>query len=235
MRFISLFSCLIFFTSITTAQDAQEEIVQNVYRLLSNANSYEGVPYYALNTRNAKVVGGSEFLEKDWKEGLVVTHQDSLYRIIGRYDAHNDEMQILLGEDLKSLSPTAIKGVAINDKIFITLPYLNEKKKTVGYFELLVEGNKPLLCRYHATTQNASNHPVLGNVDGAVKIVIKEQLYYGQKGKVAMKLSKSRKDFLATFNKQSSKMERYMKKHKLHTRKKEDVIKIFQYYNESSL
>lgn len=235
MRYILSFLFLFSFIILTTAQDAQEEVVQNVYRLLSNTSSYEGVPYYALNNRNAKVVSGSEFLEEDWKEGLVVTHQDSLYRIVGRYDVHNDEMQILLDGDLKSLSATAIKGVSINDKIFVTLPYLKNDKKTVSYFELLVEGNRPLFCHYQAATQNVNDNPLLGNTTGKVKIVIKERLYYGQKGKLAMKLSKSKKDFLATFGKQSSRMEKYMKQNKLHHKKKEDVIKVFEYYLEASL
>ncbi|MEN0046624.1 MAG: hypothetical protein AAF806_06180, partial [Bacteroidota bacterium] len=118
------------------------------------------------------------------------------------------------------------------DKIFVTLPYMDNKQRKASYFEVLVKGQKPLLCHYQATTQNVNDNPLLGNTTGKVKIVIKEQLYYGQKGKVAMKLSKSKKEFLATFGKQASKIEKYMKENKLSSRKKEEVVEVFEYYNE---
>lgn len=216
------------------AQEADEMIFQTAFSELTGTMPREELPYYTFNKGRMANVEGSGLLNQEWTEGVILSFDDERYRAQLRYDAFNDEMQVLSDGKTKALYPARIKGVRLNDQIFVPYPFVEGKDSPkTGFFEVLAQGEVTLLKRYKAVQQQVAEiHPTQGKrLTGDIEIVILEAYFYSSKGRPAAKLRTSKGGVMSVLNKRRKAVAQYAKENGLNPRKEKDLIEIFNFYD----
>lgn len=217
------------------AQRAERENFENAFRELSfQQGDGENLPYFALNNRNTYEVAGSVFMSEEFQDGILLDKENEKYRIKVRYNAQKDEMQILLKGEVRALHRTMMKGVAIDNKIFIPHLFLtSDETLRNGFFEVITQGEMNLLLRRESRVQTTGNAaiPGMGKTD-EVKYVIDEFFYYAPAGQAAQKLRKGKRNVLKVLSKRRRAIEEYVKKNNLSWRSRDGLFALFGYYNE---
>ncbi|MEM9824503.1 MAG: hypothetical protein AAF985_25680, partial [Bacteroidota bacterium] len=227
--------CLILGSTAIEAQEQGEEVLRNVFNDLYGGHLSDGTtPFYAFNQneQEAKLVGGSQFLSEDWESGLVLMPDNKAYGVEGRYDIHNDEMQILVEGKVKVLQPHQIKAISLGNQIFVYRSFTEGEAAQKGYFEILVEGKVSLFLRRTTKTKRANPHPVLGSVNDDFKVVTKESLYYRKRDKPLRYLKRKKKAVLTALSRKKKAITQLAKEERLNVKKTEDLIRLFSFYNE---
>jgi hypothetical protein len=224
---------IIFLPILLSAQIADEELRRNIYRDLAQLSSYEGLPYYAVNQQALVMAEGTGLLNEEWQEGALVAPNDSTYRFKGRYNVLADEFQVLVNGRVRALYPNVVKGVELDEKIFLPVDYVAKNKRGKAFFEVLYFGNTSLLLRRKAAVKATEIHPVLGtSVSNDSKVVFEKSFYYQRPGLPARLFKNKRKHVLELFGDRRKEMEAFLKKEKLNPRRQEDLIRLFEYYNK---
>lgn len=220
-------------TSLLIWAQQDEEVIQNVYNQMSTAGVHEGIPYYAVNGVNGQKVSGSEYLQEDFVNGYLLTPEDKMFRIKGRFDSYNNEIQVL-GENnqMLALHPHKLKAVTLNKQIFVPRVMESSGNPVWSFFELLSEGKKTLLQYYQATSQKVQGHPVLGSVNQDYKVVVNQRLYISTGRQPVQRLKKNKKSVLKALKDEKENIQSFVKEYKLSYKKTKDLIKIFDYYNQ---
>ncbi len=217
------------------AQEADEMVFQSAFRELTTHQASQNLPYYTFNKGGMIEVEGSGLLNEEWEEGVVLGIDDKLYKAQLRYDALNDEMQILSGDNkVKALLPSRVKGTRMGDRIFMLHPYLEGRKgMEIGFFEVLSEGEVSLFKRYEAVQQQVAEiHPTMGRkLSDEIEIVIMEDYYYSSRGRPAVELRTSKGAVLDVLSRRRKAVGNFAKQNSLNPRNEEGLIAIFDFYN----
>lgn len=220
-------------SSIMFAQPADEELRRNVYKELTQLSSYEGLPYYAVNQSGPEQVEGSGLLDDEWKEGVLVAPNDSTYRFKGRYNVLADEFQVQVNGRVRALYPKVVKGVELDEKIFLPVDYVAKNKRGYAFFEVLYFGKISLLLRRKAEARATDINPVLGtSLSDKSKVVFVKSYYYQQPGLPARLFKTKRKQVLALFSDRRREMENFLKEERLNPHRQEDLIRLFRHYDD---
>lgn len=234
MKQLYFLSLVLLLSSMGAVFAQQTETVRNVFEQITVSGAHEGVPYYAVNADNGNKVKGSEYLQEDFTEGFLMSKDMKIYRVKGRYDAFNDEVQVVSDkQQIQAIFPERVKAVSLGGQIFV--PHLIEGNKgnlSWGFFELLSEGKVHLLKRYYATSQAVKDHPVLGSVGNDFEVTINKKIYVAFPKQTAKKLKKGKKHILKLLADEKGAIMRFVKKNKLTYKKTEDLTRIFNYYNK---
>lgn len=164
--------CL-FFVSMCYAATGQNNVsLLNVFyhrlNLTSTSNTTDILFLYR-ESLDKKFVG-SPYLNKDWKNGLVISKDGSSYAVKGRYRIFNDELQILENGKVKALYPHLLQGVILGKKAFIPAKIATPSGVNYAFFEILVDGDIKLLKQYEIEVKESK--------DGFLKVKSKEHNYY---------------------------------------------------------
>jgi|GEM_PF-4159101 len=199
----------------------------------ATSNTYES------NPQAAKVVDGSQFLEEEFQPARILTSDDKILTAKCRYDIYNDEIQVKtkLG-DFRSLSKKKVKAVSINNDVFVYRKFVNTKKEvSSGYFQVLVSGKAFLYARHYVDVRqsNDNNHPLLGNKlnNKDVKLHRKKKFFYSFNDKKVYSLNPKKKVVLEILKDNKKEIEALISDLKLRVKKEEDLIKVFNHFNEN--
>ena len=238
MKISFYFLNFFFLLAITSqAQEADEMVFQSAFSELAGSTSREELPYYTFNKGGIVNVEGNGLLDQEWAEGVILSFEGELYRAQLRYDAYNDEMQVLSDGKTKALYPARIKGVRLGEQVFVPHAFIENKDKPgMGFFVVLAAGEISLLKRYEAIQQQAAEiHPTQGRkLTGDIKIVIEEAYYYSSKNRPAAKLRTSKGSVLDVLNKRRKAVAKYAKENDLKKKKEKDLIALFDFYNRQT-
>lgn len=208
------------------------------------ANSYDAknLEYIIKNNKNINNrfskqgnLVGSLYINKKFSLAKVADINNYL---LLRYDAYSDEMELKIHENkinymLKPLGMSII--FKNNQKMYKVYDYLNKtNRETVkGFFIVLVQGDEISLLaqekiKFHEEKLAQSGY------DKYIPPTFKrtpDTFYIGFKNHTTKLVPKKKKEFISLFSTKKKKIEKFIKSGKLNIKKKNDLIKIFKYYN----
>jgi len=183
-------------------------------------------------------LNGSPYLTDEFIPGTMTTLDSTVIEgLLYRYDIYNDEMQFIIREDTASINkPLAVSSIQMDNKIFVYEVYrVSEHLVAAGYFQLISRGRLSLLFRRQLELEYDNYVPNYGGGGGTKEFMLKndDNHFVKLEGAAARKIYK-KKDFLNAIPEGSRNLiKRYMKEHRISVRKREDLVKLVDYYNSA--
>lgn len=172
-----------------------------------------------------------------WHDGKVVLESGDTLKGQVKYDLQQDLIQFTDKRGtLEALSARKVLFCEIFDKTigqyrqFYSLPYnTTDGYRTPVLFELIAEGKLTILSRERLEVQTSSSPYYYGRSFSRTVLVNK---YYVLKENGAItELSTRKAEVMELFGKYTGHVNDYMKDNKLRLDDKQDMVKIFSYYN----
>ncbi len=195
---------------------------------------FNGLPIVTPNSH----VSGDIYLNDKWKLGTITLteRKDTIKGFQIRYNVYFNEIEVNAQSGVRRLTSARVKRFSFEDSIlrrsteFVnSTQYLLDGVPLIGFFELLVNGQMPLLKRYTMTIKEPDYLPAL--TAGSRDIEIRKQTdYYIAIGNV-LKAVKGKKKLLEAFGEKAATVKSYMKVNDLYPSTQDGLIRILEYYN----
>jgi len=212
----------------------------NVSRLLVERPNLTGNTVYGI-APEAKKVEGNFYLDDQWNAASILLYRDHTvmegFRV--RYNINSNTFELMEAE--KNLIST-LPGLRIQNIVWMDSAYkvpryfvngMDFKEDGVpisGFFEVLVEGELPLMRRTIAVFKE-SNYNTALMVGNRNDQIIKRNVYYYLKNKDLFKVPKKRKALFSIFEGKEAEMEDFVDSNEIDLRKSGAIFQLFTYYN----
>jgi len=179
---------------------------------------------------------GSPYLTEEFVEGTMTTLDGTVVPGLSyRYDIFGDKMQFLINRDTATINkPLALRSVEIGERTFVYEVYmLDANRVATGYFEVAGKNEHvTILYRREIEIEQDIYVANYGGGGGTKEFIMKEDnSYYLKYGTSAAQKINSKKSLLKILSDHQDQVKRYMKKHRLSVKKKEDLLAIADYYS----
>lgn len=223
---------------------AQSPTINNNVRaanILTRMGSYRMTPgdmtFPISSSRTAQVIGDT-YLDLHWAQSsLLLYKKDQLVEdYLTRYDIKNNEFEFKLHTGVKILLGGKVKNMVWIDSLtksprylINAQDYLFDGVPLAGFFEVLVEGDSPLLKKIYLEILKPDFSPALNVGSKDYKILKKEEYFYAIKNNVFKIKKKNSLEALIA----SSPLEiaSHIKKESIHLNKEGDLNKLFRFVN----
>lgn len=204
-----------------------------------------GSASYALtiSPQRDNTVLGSPYLNAEYMFGKVEIENEPTIETLIRYNVYHKELEMIYGGDTTAvIRPFLVDHFILNSRRFIYSMFIegspDRESISADYFEVLSNGNLQLLAKHYTeieTNSYATNYGG-GGGDGRDYFVHKSTIFYREGDKsAARKLNRKKKRILDLMADRKQDMSVYIKQSKLNLRKNEDLIKLFDHYNNLNL
>ncbi len=192
-----------------------------------------------ITPQNDHTVLGSPYLSPQYMYGRVDIEDHPAIETLLRYNVYTRELEMILGRDTSVVvKPFLLKDFILNNRVFVYSLCITEKadQEYVGadYFEILSTGRLQLLANHYTeieTNSYATNYGG-GGGDGRDYYVHKTSLYYRNGDRTAArKLRRKKKEILELMGDRKQEVVKYIRDARLILRREEDLIKLFDFYN----
>ncbi|HEV7348590.1 hypothetical protein [Telluribacter sp.] len=204
-----------------------------------------GIIWSVASGEKASVIGET-YLDTVWAKGNVKFYTsvqpiggnpvDSIVGLALRYNVHFDELEVMLGtyKDVKAVESSRIKNFTLekNGKsvLFVNTKEYAAEKPAKGFYEVLVPGKVQLLLNQRTSVRKPTYNPAMDIGDKHERITMNNEYYLVRNGKLS-KLSPNKKGLLTAMGDQADEMSRYLKSNDLDLKNKNDLIRVFEFYN----
>ena len=172
------------------------------------------------------------YLDTEWKASSVYTVNKEFLSCSARYNIYKNRIEIRIGEDVRSLHPHNIKGIAIDGDLFIYLSNGEDELSSVkNYYQVLSEGNLTLLKKYRLELHNSGGTSLHPNLGTQKEYKSSEDLYYARGGEGAFKLKRGKKNLEQLFGPKFQQLKIYADENSVGFKKEKDLIQLFDHYN----
>lgn len=212
----------------------------NVSRLLVERPNFIGNTFYGIPPE-PKQVEGNFYLDTKWNVASILLYRDQTvlegFRV--RYNINSNMFELMEPEkNLVSVMPgLRIQNIVWMDSAYKVPRYfvngMDFKEDNVpisGFFEVIVEGELPLMRRTIAVFKE-SNYNVALMVGDRNDQIIKRNVYYYLKGKDLYEVPKKRKDLFPIFGEKAAEMEAFVEENEIDLKKTGSIFQIFTNYN----
>lgn len=213
----------------------------NIVALMNDRPNFVGGNMIMGIPPEPKKVEGNNYLDTKWNAASILLYRDQQmlegFRV--RYNIVSNMFELMEPENnLVSVMP----GLRIQNIVWVDSTYkvpryfvngmdfLDEGVPISGFFEVLVEGELPLMRRTMAVLKE-SNYNAALMVGERNDQIIKRNYYYYLIGKDLMEIPKNRKKFYLIFEDQAQKMKDYADENNLDVKQASDIFKVFTFYN----
>ncbi|MDX5339387.1 MAG: carboxypeptidase-like regulatory domain-containing protein [Cyclobacteriaceae bacterium] len=213
----------------------------NVSRLLvERPNFVGGNMFYGIPPEPKEVVGNF-YLDTKWNLASILLYRDQQvlegFRV--RYNINSNQFELMEPEsNLVSTMPgLRVQNIVWLDSAYKVPRYFvngmdfrDEGVPISGFFEVLVEGELPLMRRTLAVFKESNYNTALmvGNRDDQI---LKRNVYYYLKGKDLYPVPKKRKDLFQIFGDKAAEMEKFASDNSIDLKEKSSIFTLFTYYN----
>lgn len=213
----------------------------NIVALMNDRPNFVGGNMVMGIPPEPKKVEGNNYLDTKWNAASILLYRDQqlLEGFRTRYNIVSNMFELMEPENnLVSVMP----GLRIQNIVWVDSTYkvpryfvngmdfLDEGVPISGFFEVLVEGELPLMRRTKAVLKE-SNYNTALMVGERNDQIIKRNYYYYLIGKNLMEIPKNRKKFYLIFEEKAQEIEDYANENNLDVKQPSDVFKVFTYYN----
>lgn len=213
----------------------------NIVALMNDRPNFVGGNMIMGIPPEPKKVEGNNYLDTKWNAASILLYRDQQmlegFRV--RYNIVSNMFELMEPENnLVSVMP----GLRIQNIVWVDSTYkvpryfvngmdfLDEGVPISGFFEVLVEGELPLMRRTMAVLKE-SNYNAALMVGERNDQIIKRNYYYYLIGKDLIEIPKNRKKFHLIFGEKAQEMEDYADNNNLDVKQPSDIFKVFTYYN----
>lgn len=206
----------------------------NAGQIMSVTSSHSSNQALYFNTGDIKMsdIDGSTYINDDFS--LAKVSNIEAY-VNARYNAYTDEMELEIKNEIGYLIKISeLKVVFQSDKsTYKVFDFQDEVEVKKGFFRLLSEGEGISLLAKESIKFHKEKMPTRGyeKRTPATFKRSKDKLFISLKNSSATKLPNKKKNMLKLFSSNSNAIEEYAKKNKLGFKNKEDLTKIFNYFN----
>lgn len=213
----------------------------NVSRLLSERPNFIGGNMVYGIPPEPKRVEGNFYLDNKWNLASILLYRDMevLEGFRVRYNINANQFELM--EPEKMLVST-IQGIRVQNIVWMDSSYkvpryfvngMDFKEDGVpisGFFEVLVEGQLPLMRRTFAIFKE-SNYNTALMVGNRNDQIVKRNKYYYLKGKDLFLIPKKRKDLFPIFGDLQSEMEEFAETNQLKLSDPSSIFQLFTHFN----
>ncbi|MBC6367826.1 carboxypeptidase-like regulatory domain-containing protein [Algoriphagus sp. AK58] len=233
---------LIKFGSEGTGAALQKTIrTTNVSRLLVERPNFIGGNMIYGIPPEPKKVEGNFYLDKKWNLASILLYRDQqvLENFRVRYNINSNNFELLEPETFQI---TTLQGYRVQNIVWMDSSYkvpryfvngMDFREDGVpisGFFEVLVEGQLPLMRRTMAIFKE-SNYNTALMVGNRNDQIIKRNIYYYLKDKDLYEVPKKRKDLFLIFGDKASQIENFVIENQIDLKQTSSIFQIFTYYN----
>lgn len=229
----------LFFAFLLAAQLGFSQYVTVEVPRGSRAESTEvidGVSTHNYATKSNIPVNGIPFMHETFQEGVLELHDGKRSAgILMRYNIAKDLFEILRGNDTLTLNrPFSVKNVYLDNKIFFFDPKLRDDapRNQNGYFQLQTKGKLSLYIKRikELSFDSFATHYKGGSGTKQYYYVDKVS-FIGQTTEGKPFLITSTNSLISNLDAHQSEVKTFIKKNRMKLRKKEDLIKVVDFYN----
>ena len=212
----------------------------NITNLFNDRPNMIGNTVYGI-APEAKKVEGNNYLDQKWNTASLLLYRDQelLEGFRVRYNIISNMFEIMEPENnLVSVMP----GLRIQNFVWVDSTYKvpryfvngmdfkDEGSPIAGFFEVLVDGELPLMRRTMAVFKE-SNYNTALMVGNRNDQIIKRNVYYFLDGKNVIQMPSSRKKIFAVFRDQAEDMSDYAEKNGIDLKDPSGLFQLFTHYN----
>lgn len=214
-----MLTILLFVSFISLSQTGSNQILER-----TTINSF--------NLQHKNLVG-TRYITNDFRSAKLIDGEE-IYAM--RYDAYKDVFEVKRDGEIFYYLPKAFEYPVTfieDEKVYQVYTFQENNTTTSGFYVVLNSGkNISLLLKekinFHEEVKAQS--PLDKYKPPTLKRAT-DTFFIGYNDKTSTKLPKRKKDLFKLFSNKSDKMQSFVKKEKLSFKNKEDLIKIFTYYN----
>lgn len=212
----------------------------NVSRLLVERPNFIGNTIYGIPPEPKKLEGNF-YLDNKWNVASILLYREQTvlegFRV--RYNINSNMFELM--EPEKNLV-TTMPGLRIQNIVWMDSAYkvpryfvngMDFKEDGVpisGFFEVLIEGDLPLMRRTKAIFKE-SNYNTALMVGNRNDQIIKRNVYYYLKGKDLIEVPKKRKELYQIFGEKAAEIEAFVEENEMDLKKNGSIFQVFTYYN----
>ncbi len=213
----------------------------NITRLLNERPNFSGGNMIYGIAPDAPLVEGNNYLDEKWNTASLLLYKDQKilegYRT--RYNIQSNVFELL---EPSTSSVFTIQGLRVQNVVWVDsthnvpryfvngMDFLDEGTPISGFFEVLVDGELPLLRRTLAVFKE-SNYNTALMVGNRNHEILKRNTYYYLDGKNVIEVPKKTKKVFALFGEKAEQIEEYADSNSLSLRKPTSLFQIFTQYN----
>ncbi|GJM34928.1 MAG: hypothetical protein DHS20C18_39290 [Saprospiraceae bacterium] len=172
------------------------------------------------------------YLSKNWQHTTVITTTDEYLHFDGRYNILRNALEANLGEELYRINAWQIKAARIGDRLLVPLSAkLIEEGNIMKFFEVLSSGKLTLLQQFSVGSRVEGGNSPIATMTGETVYYISTDFYYTKDFTSLKKLKRNKNRILELFGEESDDLDAYMDENGLKFRKDEDVIQVFEQFN----
>lgn len=202
---------------------------------LSGGNMIYGIPPQPTQ------VEGDNYLDVKWNTAniLLYKNQQILEGVRIRYNITSNLFELIAPEATQA---TLLPGVKIQNLVWIDsafmvpryfvngMDFLDEGTPISGFFEVLIDGELPLMRRTMAIFKE-SNYNTALMVGNRNHQIIKRNIYYYLQGKNVIEIPSNRKKLFAIFGENAEEMKEFTNINELSIKDASTFFRMFTYYN----
>lgn len=175
---------------------------------------------------------GSSYVEEGFSP-VKLSNDEKIYSM--RYNAFKDEMEINKDDKIYYLPKVMNYTVTFinNNKVYQIFTDTDKDSSKDGFFVVLFKSDNISLLLKEKIIISTKVDPILGfDQKNPPKLKrLKDKLYIGFKNNTIREFPRRKKDILKLFSTKSNEIKSYAKKNNLNLKNKQDLIKIFAYYD----
>ena len=213
----------------------------NVSRLLVERPNFVGGNMVYGIPPEPKKVEGNFYLDKKWNLASILLYRDQQvlegYRV--RYNINSNIFELLEPE---TLQVTTLQGLRVQNIVWIDssfkvpryfvngMDFKDEGAPILGFFEVLVEGELPLIRRTLAVFKE-SNYNTALMVGNRNDQIIKRNVYYFLRGKDLYQVPKKKKELFLIFGEKANLVENFVIENQINLNSSSSIFQVFTYFN----
>ena len=228
---ITLFSQAVYSQNGNTLKEDNPVIIQDRLNKLNSINGANSL-LMGFDNRTSEVVGDA-YLFESWVPATITFKQgEEVEEVPVNVDLLNNRVEIKAGDQVKvaygfQIRDFVVKDLLEEDSKFVSFSdfRLADGEKLKGFGQLLYDGQVKLLKRPYVIVKKAKYIPGFEVGSLNPEIVDKEK-YYLLENEILREVKRK-----PDFGKQNAQIKKFMKKHKLKTKREKDLVDTVAYYD----
>ena len=166
------------------------------------------------------------YIYSEWISGwLSLKGKGELIPLMTRFNILTGGVEIKSRKQIRMLQANRVDMVLMGPRFFVS-----DESSPTNYFEILSHGQLNLLESYQLITTYEGSNNLTSNINGEEKQTATAVYYYKKDGEIAQPLKIRRKIILELMENNEA-VEQFIETEKLRLHKKEDLVKLFDFYN----
>lgn len=166
------------------------------------------------------------YIYSEWISGwLSLKGNGELIPLMTRFNILTGGVEIKSRKQIRMLQVDRVDMVLMGPRFFVS-----DEASPTNYFEILSHGQLNLLESYQLITTYEGSNNLTANINGERKQTATAVYYYQKDGEIAEPL-KIRKKIILELMENNEDVEQFIETENLKLQKKEDLVKLFDFYN----